>query len=51
MVLGWKMPILSCACEYADDSTSPSSTRMIEGGMICPSVPEAQIAPVATRGS
>src|SRR5262245_27262162 len=28
---------------------SPSSTRMTLGGMICPSVPEAQIVPVISR--
>jgi hypothetical protein len=30
--------------------TSPSITRMIEGGMICPSVPEAQIVPADIDG-
>ena len=30
--------------------TSPSMTRMIDGGMICPRVPEAEIVPVAISG-
>jgi hypothetical protein len=30
---------------------SPRITSTIEGGMICPSVPEAQITPQASFGS
>ncbi len=40
----------SCACWYAVVMTSPSMTRMIDGGMIWPSVPDAQIVPVAISG-
>ena len=50
-VCGEKMPMSSCAFWYADDITSPSSTSTIEGGTICPSVPEAQMVPQATAGS
>ena len=48
---GAKFPARSCACWYAEDRTSPSSTSTMDGGMIWPSVPEAQIVPLAMRGS
>ena len=49
-VSGEKIPWESCARWYADDMTSPSMTRMIDGGMICPSVPDAQMMPVEISG-
>ncbi len=50
-VFGEKMPIFSCACWKALDITSPSRTRMIDGGMIWPRVPVAARVPVAMAGS
>jgi len=44
-------PLASCACWYAAASTSPRMTMTVEGGMICPSVPAAQMLPVAKPGS
>ena len=40
----------SCAVAYRSPASVPSSTMTIEGGMICPSVPDAVITPVASSG-
>ena len=50
MVSGLNMPIFNWACWYALESTSANKIRAIEGGMICPSVPVAQMVPVANAG-
>ena len=48
---GEKLPLAICAWAFMEPSMSPMKIRMVEGGMIWPSVPEAQITPVASLGS
>jgi hypothetical protein len=50
-VSGAKLPSASCAAEFAPCRMSAVKMSTVEGGMICPSVPAAQIVPVAKAGS
>jgi hypothetical protein len=50
-VVGAKLPSDSCACWLAPCRMSPMKISTVDGGMICPSVPEAQMIPVASLGS
>ena len=50
-VSGAKFPIASCAAELAPCRMSAMKISTVEGGRICPSVPAAQIVPVAIFGS
>ena len=49
--LGREDTLLQLRCLVGGEMTSPSSTSTMEGGMIWPSVPAAQIEPVASVGS
>ena len=48
---GAMLPSASCACWLAPCRMSPTKISTVDGGMICPSVPAAQIVPVASFGS
>jgi hypothetical protein len=48
---GVKLPLASWAVMLAPASMSASRMSTMEGGMIWPSVPEAQMMPVASLGS
>jgi hypothetical protein len=48
---GAKLPFSICTWALMPESMSPMKMRTVEGGMICPSVPEAQMTPVASLGS
>ena len=48
---GAKLPSPSCAWVLAPCMMSPRITSTMDGGMIWPSVPEAQITPQASFGS
>ncbi len=48
---GAKLPFAICTCALMPASMSPMKISTVEGGMIWPSVPEAQITPQARRGS
>jgi hypothetical protein len=45
------LPRLICTWLCIPEIMSPMKISTVEGGMICPSVPEAQIVPQASRGS
>jgi len=49
--VGAKLPLAICTCELMPASMSPMKISTVEGGMIWPSVPLAQITPVASFGS
>ncbi len=49
--VGAKLPSSICTCALIEESMSPMKIRTVDGGMICPSVPEAQITPEASLGS
>ena len=40
-----KFPFVSCDSVYVPANASPKITSAIEGGIICPKVPAAQIVP------
>ena len=50
-VSGAKLPSLSCAAEFAPCRMSAMKISTVEGGMICPSVPAAQMTPQESLGS
>ncbi len=48
---GAKLPFSICTCAFMPASMSPMKISTVEGGMIWPSVPLAQMMPLASRGS
>ena len=49
--VGAKLPFDICTCELIPASMSAIKISTVEGGMICPKVPDAQITPLASLGS
>ena len=49
--VGAKLPLDICTWALMPESMSPMKMRMVDGGMIWPSVPEAAITPAPSFGS